>query len=171
MVMTTYILILNELRISWHIWRTRVALFELIQHRLSKHMKRPLTHSKVVTTPTPPTYSLHKKQGQLLGIHFLISHLNFSNVCIDLNLFGSMSSHTIGPKYLTDSFPLWTVLTFGLRKVLSLLVFKSKTKRSLIMSGPSFLATLNISVASSWTLRWWIVTELSFFNNSSNTVV
>ena len=54
--------------------------------------------------------------------YVFISALNFSNVWMDLNLLGSISSQTTGPKYLMEFSPLFTELTLGLRNDLSLLV-------------------------------------------------
>ena len=71
-------------------------------------------YSKVVTMPTPPTYSLHKVQGQFIGIHFFTSDLKPCKLSIVLSLLGSISSQTIGPKYLIELFPLFSELTLGL---------------------------------------------------------
>ena len=130
-------------------------------------------YSNVLIYPTPPTYSLHNLQGQLVGIHDLISSLNFFSFLMDLYFDGSISSHTTGPKYLIDSFPYSSVWTFGRKKARSLLVLVllSSLKRSLINSGPHLLIILNISIARSWMVRWWIETELSFLSNSSKVLV
>ena len=101
-----------------------------------------IIYSKVVTNPTTPIYSLHSKQRNLSGIHFLISILNFSSFSIFLNLSGSVSSHTTVPKYLKEFFPNWSVVTLGLWNVLSFLLPWLKVKRSHNMSGPIFFSYL-----------------------------
>ena len=113
---------------------------------------------------------LHKLQLQI-GIHFLTSSLNFSSVWIDFNFAGTISSHTTGPKYLTEFSPFQTVLTLGLINLLSFLVLWLKRKRSVIILVASPLTTLNIAIASSWMLCWWTVTESSFFKRSSKGLV
>ena len=73
-----------------------------------------------------------------------------------------MVSHTTGPKYLNDSFPMNSLLTLGIINVLLQLGSVFSRKRSFIISGHRLFLTLNISIATSWTLRWWIETD-SFF--------
>ena len=121
--------------------------------------------------PTPETYCLHSEHGQSVGTHFFISVLNFSRVWIDLSFSGSMSSHTMGPKYLIEFFPLCTVFTLGMTNDLFLLVFSLTTKLSRIIFGSIPLIALNSTMARSLIFRWCIVTELSFLNNSSKELV
>ena len=75
--------------------------------------------------PMPVTQSLHNRQGQFSGIQSFILFLKISTFSADLYLLGNKLFQTIGPKFLNDHSPLYTVFIFGLKKVLSDLRFKT----------------------------------------------
>ena len=109
--------------------------------------------------------------GAVRGHPFSSLVLNLSNEVIDFSSGGSIPSQTIVPKYRMDCSPYETVLTFGLQKVFSTFLSLLKVKRSQTISAPCLLMTLNNSIANSCIFRWWIVTALSFSNNSSKELV
>ena len=68
-------------------------------------------------------YVLQSSQGQLSGFQDLIKLLNFSRLSQCFRLLGNISFHTMGPKFLKDLSPLFTVFTFGRKNELPDLVF------------------------------------------------
>ena len=65
----------------------------------------------------PGKKSLHSLQGQFSGTHNLTLSLNFSRLVADFKLLGSILFQTMGPKFLNDYSPLYTVFISGLIKV------------------------------------------------------
>ena len=133
------------------------------------HIQRwvSICHSEISVNPKPLTYVLQSLHLQI-GIHFLISSLNLSSTLISLYTLGSIVSHTIGPKYLNDNFPIYSVFTFGITNAVLPFGLSLNWNRSLIISGQRPFLTLNITMATNCMFQWLIVTDPSFLSKSSN---
>ena len=115
--------------------------------------------------PTPATKGLHNLHLHW-GIHFLMLSLNFSKFVISLYSLGSIVSHKTGPKYRNESFPINSVFTRGIKKVLSMLELLLRWNMSFMISGQRSFLTLNMSMATSWMFLWCTET-VPFFNRRS----
>ena len=98
-----------------------------------------------------------------------MSVLNLDKFVISLYFPGNIFSHTTGPKYLSECLPMYSVLTLGIIKVLSFCP-RLTSKRQLISSLLCPYLTLNISMATRWMFRWWMVTDPFFFNRSNDSI-
>ena len=61
---------------------------------------------------------------------------------------GNIISHTTGPKYLKDNFPIYSELTFGMLKVFFSEELRMGWNKFFIISGHKLYFTLNISIAT-----------------------
>ena len=108
----------------------------------------PPTYEVTLINPKSLIYTLHNRQGQFSGFHFLIFFVNKDNE----NFFISPGtiSQIFGPRCASVSVPCETFLTFQVLKTFSPGyfddVFKGKTE--FIISGDRPYQTLYSSIAS-----------------------
>lgn len=92
----------------------------------------------ILTNPKSLTYTLHNRQGQLLGFHLRIFFVNMDKEYFFIS--GGTNDHIFGPRYASVSVPFETDLTLCVLKSLPPGYldegFKGKTKFMIFGESP-----------------------------------
>ena len=109
------------------------------------------------------TYTLQRRHGQSLGIHFFIWFLIVRRALKSL-IWTRTRFQIFVPRLLIDSILYCVQCLFTLLSCIPLLklqvLFSTKVDILFIIIGAIPIYTFKISIAKSWRLRWWIVTDL-----------